>query len=171
MNPKGFSPRQPPSCEGLAFILGRLDGSLVAQDISAHKIEVSIGWEFAKAVDRIEASLKATCDIGTVRRRKRLNRQWKDYDTAVTPLKNKIRRRHLGHCGQNGLLLALSLVSADATAGYYRITARHRFQVVDTTIHSDRYRTVSQGFNSNRVRVFRWGTTKTQTVAGLGFVS
>jgi hypothetical protein len=142
----------------MAFILGRLDGSLVAQDISAHKIEASIGWEFAKAVDRIEASLKATCDIGTVRRRKRLNRQWKDYE---------IRRRHLGHCGQNGLLLALSLVSVDATAEYYRITARQRFQVVDATIRSNRYRTVSQIGFACSVGVQR----KTQTVAGLGFVS
>jgi hypothetical protein len=72
--------------------LDRLDGSLVEQDIAARRQEAEIGFEFAKLVDRIEASLKEVgsnlrldqwckqhcrCDISTMRRRKRLFKQWK----------------------------------------------------------------------------------------------
>jgi DNA modification methylase len=97
----------------------RLDGSLVENDIAARKQEAQIGFEFAKLVDRIEGALKATgsnlnldqwckqkigCDIRTMRRRKRLYKRWKEYET---------KRRELGSCGQIGLLVALSLVADD----------------------------------------------------------
>jgi hypothetical protein len=39
----------------------------------------------------------------TMRRRKRLYRNWKEYET---------KRRELGTCGQTGLLFALSLIRA-----------------------------------------------------------
>jgi DNA methylase len=99
--------------------LVRLDGNLVEQDINARRQEADIGFEFAKRVDRIEASLKAVgsnlnldewckqrcgCDISTMRRRKRLYKQWKEYEA---------KRRELGSCGQAGLLFALSLVSEE----------------------------------------------------------
>src|SRR5271154_3682422 len=89
--------------------LDRLDGSLVEQDIAARRIEADIGLAFAKAVDRIEAALKSTrsnqridqwvkehcgCDIQAMRRRKRLFKLWKKYESA---------RRELGQCGQTGL--------------------------------------------------------------------
>src|ERR1700684_133039 len=96
--------------------LSRLDGDLVEQDIAARRQEAEIGFEFAKQVDRIEASLKVAgsnlsvdqwckqhcgCDISTMRRRKRLQKCWKEYEA---------KRRELGSCGQAGLLFALSLV-------------------------------------------------------------
>src|ERR1700722_18747932 len=102
--------------------LVRLDGSLVEQDIVARRQEAEIGFEFAKLVDRIEASLNAVrsnlrldqwckqhcgCDISTMRRRKRLYKQWKEYET---------KRRELGSSGQTGLLFALSLVSEETHA-------------------------------------------------------
>ena len=94
----------------------RLDGSLVEQDIAARRQEALIGLEFAKQVDRIDAALQSIksnldldqwckqtceCDISTMRRRKRLYKHWKEYET---------KRRELGSCGQTGLLFALSLV-------------------------------------------------------------
>jgi hypothetical protein len=102
--------------------LDRLNGSLVKQDIAARRQEAEIGFEFAKLVDRIEASLKAVgsnlrldqwckqhcgCDISTMRRRKRLYKQWKEYEAT---------RRELGSTGQTGLLFALSLVSEESHA-------------------------------------------------------
>src|SRR4051794_8283780 len=102
--------------------LVRLDGNLVEQDIAARRQEAEIGFEFAKQVDRIEVSLKAIgsnlrldqwckhhcgCDISTMRRRKRLHKHWKEYET---------KRRELGSCGQAGLLFALSLVSDEPHA-------------------------------------------------------
>ena len=102
--------------------LDRLDGNLTEHDISARRVEADIGWQFAKAVDRIKAALKVTgsnqrldqwvkdhcgCDIGTMRRRKRLHKQWKEYES---------KRRELGQCGQSGLLFALSLVSDEPNA-------------------------------------------------------
>src|ERR1700733_5931564 len=93
--------------------LVRLDGSLVEQDIAARRQEAEIGFEFAKLVDRIEASLTATgsnlrldqwckqhcgCDISTMRRRKRLYKQWKEYES---------KRRELGSSGQTGLFLLI----------------------------------------------------------------
>jgi DNA modification methylase len=100
--------------------LARLDGNLVEQDIAARRQEAEIGFEFARRFDRIEASLKfigsnltsdrwckqhCGCDISTMRRRKRLYKQWKEYQA---------KRHELGSCGQTGLLFALSLVSEEA---------------------------------------------------------
>jgi site-specific DNA-methyltransferase (adenine-specific) len=100
----------------------RTDGKLVEQDIAARRQEALVGLEFAKHVDRIQAALDSTksnlsldqwcrhtcgCDIGTMRRRKRLYRHWREYE---------VKRRELGACGQTGLLFALSLVRDDPPA-------------------------------------------------------
>jgi DNA modification methylase len=84
---------------------------------AGRRLEADIGLQFAKAVDRIEDALKSTgsnqhidqwckstcgCDIRTMRRRKRLHKQWKEYEA---------KRRELGQSGQTGLLFALSLVT------------------------------------------------------------
>jgi site-specific DNA-methyltransferase (adenine-specific) len=99
--------------------VSRLDGDLVEQDIAARRQEALLGWEFAKQVDRIDAALKLIrsnlnidqwckqtcgCDISWMRRRKRLYKNWNEYEAA---------RRGLGACGQMGLLFALSLVHDD----------------------------------------------------------
>jgi len=121
-NPKLFLTQTAASLRRLTLKLDRLDGNLTEHDISARRIEADIGWQFAKAVDQIEAALSATgsnqrldqwvkehcgCDIGTMRRRKRLHKQWKEYES---------QRRKLGQCGQSGLLFALSLVSDEPNA-------------------------------------------------------
>src|SRR4051794_25578697 len=103
---KQFLPKAAAAIHRMQVKVVRLDGGLVEQDIAARKQEAQIGWEFAKQVDRIEAALKATgsnlnldqwckqkigCDISTMRRRKRLGKNWKEYEA---------KRRELGSCGQ-----------------------------------------------------------------------
>jgi hypothetical protein len=102
--------------------IDRLDGNLVEHDIAARREEALIGYEFAERVDCIEPALRAirsnlnvdqwcrqNCgvDIRTMRRRKRLYRNWKEYET---------KRRELGTCGQTGLLFALSLIREQSAA-------------------------------------------------------
>jgi DNA modification methylase len=94
----------------------RIVGSLVERDIAACRILAEIGWEYAKRVDKIEAALKATgskvdisewtkqnfaCSRSTMERRKRLYKQWREYETE---------RRRVGDCGQIGLKYAVSLI-------------------------------------------------------------
>jgi hypothetical protein len=102
--------------------IDRLDGNLVEQDIAARREDALIGCEFAKQVDQIEAALKTigsnlnvdqwckqNCgvNIRTMRRRKRLYRNWKEYET---------KRRELGECGQVGVLFGLSLIQGQSAA-------------------------------------------------------
>ena len=102
--------------------IDRLDGNLVEQDIAARREDALIGCEFAKQVDQIEAALKTigsnlnvdqwckqNCgvNIRTMRRRKRLYRNWKEYET---------KRRELGECGQVGVPFGLSLIQGQSAA-------------------------------------------------------
>jgi DNA modification methylase len=131
----------------------RLDGNLDEQDIAARKQEAAIGWEFAKQVDKIEAALEATrsnvaidlwckqncgCDISTMRRRKRLHKHWKEYES---------KRRELGSCGQTGLLFGLSLVGENTSN---TVTNKHALPVRSAV------RTVFRQSTKTTVERFDW---------------
>ena len=99
----------------------RFVGNLIERDIAACRIEAEIGWEYAKQVDKIEVALTATgskldisewtkqncdCSRSTMERRKKLYKQWKEYETE---------RRRLGDSERMGLRYALSLLREERT--------------------------------------------------------
>ena len=86
------------------------------------------------------------CDISTMRRRKRLYRQWKEYEA---------KRRELGSCGQSGLLFALSLVSEEANVA---ATNRQRLPVRSPI------KTIKA--HSDRATPSRFDTTRCQFITG-----
>jgi site-specific DNA-methyltransferase (cytosine-N4-specific) len=108
----------------------KLDGRLVECDITARRHEANAAKRWANSRERIKKQLEKLgiteaewckrhlgCDINTMRRRLRLLRGWKQYESA---------RRAAGDTGQYGLLYALSLVQAAPTT---IATRGHRLSV------------------------------------------